>query len=269
MPKVKIENGVGLYYEIEGQGEAVVLIQGLDRDCYGMMAQRRALSSCYQVVAYDARGTGKSDTPQGPYTCTQMADDLYGLLKAIKIERAHLIGASLGGIVALECAIAYPEIVRSLILMCSFAKPDYFLQNLGRFWVRAIEKLGHALLCEEIMQWVYSREFFETKRQEIETARERLRAMEETYDIKGFQWKAEAGINADVSDRLDKVNVPTLVMAGELDHMAPPSLCERQLVKAINGSRLVIIKGAAHALFDEKPNEANREIMVFLSSVTK
>ena len=58
-------------------------------------------------------------------------------------------------------------------------------------------------------------------------------------------------------------------MAGELDHMAPPSLCERQLVKAISGSRLVIIKGAAHALFDEKPNEVNREIMVFLSSVTK
>jgi len=234
MPKIRIENGVSLYYETEGQGDAVVLIQGLDRDCYGMMAQRRALSSCYQVVAYDARGTGKSDTPQGPYTCKQMADDLYGLLKAIKIERAHLIGASLGGIVALECAIAYPEMTKSLILMCSFAKPDYYLQNLGRFWVRAIEKIGHALLCEEIMQWMYSREFFETKRQEIETARERLRAM-----------------------------------AGELDHMAPPSLCERQLVKAISGSRLVIIKGAAHALFDEKPNEVNREIMMFLSSVTK
>jgi pimeloyl-ACP methyl ester carboxylesterase len=129
MPRIRIDNGLQLYYEIEGQGEAVVLIQGLDRDCYGMMAQRRALSSCYQVVAYDARGTGKSDTPQGPYTCTQMA--------------------------------------------------------------------------------------------------------------------------------------------GELDHMAPPSLCERQLVKAISGSRLVIIKGAAHALFDEKPNEVNREIMDFLSSVTK
>ena len=96
MPTVKIESGLNIYYEIDGQGDSVVLVQGLDRDHNGMNSQRKELSKHFQVIAYDSRGTGKSDTPQGPYTCRQMADDLYGLLKVLQIEKAHIIGASLG-----------------------------------------------------------------------------------------------------------------------------------------------------------------------------
>ncbi|MCK5256295.1 MAG: alpha/beta hydrolase, partial [Deltaproteobacteria bacterium] len=125
----------------------------------------------------------------------------------------------------------------------------------------------HAHLCEEILYWVYSREFFEAQRQELEFTREKLKEMEDDYNIKGFQWKAEAGINADTTDRLDKIKSSTLVMAGELDCLVPPSLCEQQLVRKINGSRFVVMKGASHGFFDEKPEEVNKEIRAFLSSI--
>jgi proline-specific peptidase len=267
MPKIKIESGINIYYETEGQGDVVVLVQGLDRDHNGMISQKKDLSKDFQVIAYDARGTGQSDTPQGPYTCEQMADDLRGLLKALKIEKVHIIGASLGGNVAQEFAISHPEMTASLILMCAFAKPDYYLQSMGWFWVSTIEKIGHAQLCEEIMHWAYTRSFFDTQRQRIDSIRQKLEELEGTYNIKGFQWKAEAGINADTTDRLDKIKAPTLVMAGELDYFIPPSLCERQLAKCINRSRFTVIKDAAHALFDEKPEEVNKEIRAFLSSI--
>lgn len=268
MPKIKIESGLKIYYETEGQGDAVVLVQGLDGDHSGMILQGKELSTHFQVIAYDARGTGHSDTPQGPYTCKQMADDLYGLLRALKIETVHIIGASLGGNIAQEFAISYPEMTESLILMCTFSKSDYYMQNLGRFWASAIEKIGHAHLCKEIMHWTYSRKFFETQGQGLEYAFQKLKEADDSYNTKGFQWKAEAGINADTADRLYKIKTPTLVMAGEWDYLVPPSLCEQQLVKHINGSHFVVIKGAAHAFFDEKPAEVNREIQAFLSSVT-
>ena len=110
MPHVTIDSDLTIYYETEGQGDSVVLVQGLDRDHSGMISQRKELSKDFQVIAYDARGTGQSDTPEGPYTCRQMAHDLRGLLKALKIEKAHVIGTSLGGNVAQEFAISFPEI---------------------------------------------------------------------------------------------------------------------------------------------------------------
>ena len=82
MAKVTLENGISIYYEVEGHGEAVVLVQGLDRDHTGMRFQRKELAKHFQVISYDARGTGLSDTPEGPYTCLQMADDLAYLLQA-------------------------------------------------------------------------------------------------------------------------------------------------------------------------------------------
>ena len=268
MPTVKIESGLTIYYEMDGQGDSIVLIQGLDRDHNGMNLQRKDLSKHFQVIAYDARGTGQSDTPKGPYTCRQMADDLYGLLMALQIKKAHIMGASSGGHVAQEFAIVYPDMTRSLVLMGTFAKPDHYFQCMGRFWIDAIEKTGHALLCEEIMHWSYSRVFFETQKQKLDLARQKQRDIEDTYDIRGFQWKAEAGIHADTRDRLHKIKTPTLVMAGELDALIPPSMSEQQLVRSINGSTFVLIKDAAHTFFDEKPDEVNREILAFLSNIT-
>jgi len=265
MPQITIETGLSIYYEIEGKGAPLVLVQGLDRDHNGMMSQSKELSKFFQVISYDARGTGQSNTPQGPYTCRQMAEDIAALLKALEGDKVHLIGASLGGHIVQEFAINYPEMTESIVLMCTFAKPDHYLQSIGRFWINAIEKIGHAQLCEEIMHWSYTRTYFETQKPRLDAARQKLKDLDTSYNIKGFQWKVEAGINADTTGRLHQIRVPTLIMAGELDAFISPSLSEQQLAQNIVGARFEVIKGAAHAFFEEKPDEVNKSILSFLT----
>ncbi len=269
MPRIRIDTGVHLYYETEGQGDAVILVQGLDRDHRGMALQMKALAESYQVIGYDGRGVGQSDTPPGPYTCEQLADDIRGLLTALGIARTHLIGASLGGLVAQEFAINYPGMTESLILMCTFARPSSDMQSTGRFFIDSIEQMGHAHICQEMMRQAYSCKYLEAEKERFDSAWEKLRDMDATYNIRGFQWTVEAGLSADTRDRVSSIKVPVLVLAGELDDLVPPSLCAEQLVRPIIGSRLVVIKDAGHLFFDEKPGEVNREILAFLSSVRR
>jgi 3-oxoadipate enol-lactonase len=232
-----------------------------------MALQMKALADRYRVISYDSRGIGQSDTPPGPYTSAQLADDIRGLLEALGIAKTHLIGASLGGLVVQEFAINYPGMTESIILMCTFARPSSDMQSTGRFFIDAIESRGHAQICEEMMRQAYSSTYLENEKQRFDAAWEKLRELDTTYNIRGFQWTAEAGLSGDTRDRIGSIKAPTLVIAGELDDLVPPSLCEEQLVRSISGSRLVVIKEAGHLFFDEKPEEVNREILAFLSSV--
>lgn len=263
MAKVNIENGISLYYEEEGRGEAVALVQGLDRDHTGMRFQRKELAKHFRVISYDARGTGLSDTPPGPYTCLQMADDLAYLLRALGIAKAYVIGASMGGAIAQEFAIKYPQMADRLVLLCTFMKADAFVQQLAKFWMQAVEKTGHVLLCEGILPWLYTREFFENQQLALDWARKLIREQEPLYSIRGFQWKAQAALAADMTDRIHLIKAPTLVVAGELDLVVPPALCQK-LADAIKGARFTIINGGGHALFDEKPFVLNEVLLDFL-----
>jgi pimeloyl-ACP methyl ester carboxylesterase len=269
VPRIEIDTGLHLYYETEGRGDAVLLVQGLDRDHRGMALQTKVLAEHYQVISYDARGIGQSDTPPGPYTCAQLADDIRGLLKALGIGKSHLIGASLGGHVVQEFAINYPEMTGSIILMCTFARASGEMLSTGRLFIDSIESRGHAYICEEMMRQAYSSTYLENEKGRFDAAWEKLREMDATYNIRGFQWTAEAGLSADTRDRVSSIKTPALVMAGELDYLVPPSLCEEQLVRPIRGSRLVVIKDAGHLFFDEKPEAVNREILAFLASLPK
>jgi len=263
MAKITLENGINIYYEVEGQGEAVALVQGLDRDHTGMRFQRKELAKHFRVITYDTRGTGLSDTPEGPYTCLQMADDLACLLQALGIEKAHIIGASMGGAIAQEFAIKYPQMAGRLVLLCTFMKADAFVQQLAKFWMQAVEKTGHVLLCEGILPWLYTREFFENQQLALDWARKLIREQEPMYNVRGFQWKAQAALAADTSGRLHNIKAPVLVVAGELDLVVPPALC-KQLADAIRGAQFTIIKGGGHAFFDEKPFELNEVVLDFL-----
>jgi pimeloyl-ACP methyl ester carboxylesterase len=171
----------------------------------------------------------------------------------------------MGGAIAQEFAIKYPDMTGRLILFCTYSKSDAFVRQLAKFWVDALEKIGHALLCEGIMPWLYTREFFENEQMALDWARRMIREQESFYSIKGFKWKAAAAVNADTSDRLHLINTPTLVVAGEFDMVVPPALCE-QLAALIKGARFAVIKGGAHAFFDEKPFEVNEVILNFLST---
>ena len=125
MPKISV-NGFKLYYEIEGDGEPLVLIPGFAAGRETWSRQTPALSRSFRVITFDPRGVAESDKPEGPQTIRILADDLAYLLQALNIHKAHIVGASFGGFVAQEFALKYPMMTRKLVLCCtSFGGPNH------------------------------------------------------------------------------------------------------------------------------------------------
>ena len=135
MPKVRVGD-IEMHYVEAGAGAPLVLIMGFSGDYTAWGLQIRAFAERHRVIAFDNRGTGQTDTPDAPYTTRMMADDTAGLLDALGIDRAHLIGISMGGMIAQELALAYPERVSSLHLGCSLARPDAYMLALNASWRR-------------------------------------------------------------------------------------------------------------------------------------
>ena len=125
MPKISV-NGFRLYYEVEGDGEPVVLIPGFAAGRETWVRQTPSLSRNFRVITFDPRGVSESDKPEGPQSIGLLADDLAHLLQALGISRAHIVGASFGGFVAQEFALRYPFMTRKLVLCCtSFGGPNH------------------------------------------------------------------------------------------------------------------------------------------------
>jgi pimeloyl-ACP methyl ester carboxylesterase len=125
VPKVCV-NGFSLYYEIQGDGEPVVLIPGFAAGRETWVLQTPSLSRDFRVITFDPRGVSESDKPEGPQSISLLADDLAHLLQALGISKAHIVGASFGGFVAQEFALRYPFMTRKLVLCCtSFGGPKH------------------------------------------------------------------------------------------------------------------------------------------------
>src|SRR5215813_351044 len=135
MPMVKV-NGVDLNYRLEGEGaETIVLVNGLADDLESWVEQKRdLLDAGYRVLRFDNRGIGKSARPKGPYTTALMAADTKALVDHLGIGKFHLVGVSMGGMIAQEYALAHGGDLRSLALCCTYAAPGPFCSRMFRLW---------------------------------------------------------------------------------------------------------------------------------------
>ncbi len=145
-----------MFYEETGGGEPLILIMGFGGDHLAWAFQVRALAEHYRVVTFDNRGAGQSDAPELPYTIRTMADDTAGLIAALGIERAHVVGVSMGGMIAQELALAYPRRVRSLHLGCTTARPDTHMKALLATWRDMRAALTPDALVRALMLWLFS-----------------------------------------------------------------------------------------------------------------
>ncbi|UCH23353.1 MAG: alpha/beta fold hydrolase [Deltaproteobacteria bacterium] len=261
MPTLTINN-CKIYYEIDGEGDPLVLIMGLRRNIEWWCHQLPMLSKHFKVIAFDNRGAGRSDKPVMEYSIRLFADDTAGLMEELNIQSANILGISMGGYIAQELAINYPDKVRSLILGCTSCGGKRAVlmseERMQKFTTTA------GLQPEEIlrknMDIYFSDSYVNQYPEKIE---EFVQISIRHYQpLDAFERQFDACLRHDAGDRLKQITAPTLIMTGNDDPLVPPEN-SNILHALIPGSKLSIFSGGRHCFFMETAERFNREVIDF------
>ena len=264
MPKEKV-NDIEMYYEVHGEGEPLILIMG-----YGATSQDwspeiiEGFSKHYQTIIFDNRGTGQTTTSNKKNTIKQMADDIAGLLDSLNIEGTHVLGISLGGMIAQEFALSHQNRVKKLVLCSTYAGGDTrVVSQESRKIVALIRDPPKDVPLEDIvkkfMRLNLTPEYIEQNLEEVIPMG--LKYMERTRSgTRQDQW--ESIMAFDTSARLGQLHVPTLIVAGEEDIWVLPEN-SRIMNEKIPDSRLIMYPDTAHLLSESK-DQFVKDVVGFL-----
>jgi pimeloyl-ACP methyl ester carboxylesterase len=255
--------GFRMYYEEHGSGYPLLLINGLGSDHLEWLHQFPAFAARFRGIVFDNRGTGKTDVPPGPYTTAQMADDAASLLRALGIPRAHVLGVSLGGMIAQEMALRHPDRVDGLVLGCTGPGGKLSVHPSPE----ALAAFAHAKDADReaelrrMLPFLYTDACIRERPEEIEGfVRRRL---DHPTSPEGYLAQLSAAVSHDASSRLEKVRARTLVITGDADRLVNWENSLR-LAGRIPGAKLVVLPGAPHRLFAETADAFNLEVLRFL-----
>jgi 3-oxoadipate enol-lactonase len=245
MPFAQV-NGINLHYEIEGQGQPLLLVMGLGAPAAAWDPTFvREMTKTQKVITYDNRGTGLSDKPDVPYSIAMFASDAVGLLNALRLPRAHIFGVSMGGMIAQELAIHYPQRVASLILGCTTPGGKNAVQappeSLKSLEGRAGQTPEEA--AREGWKLSFSEEFISEHRTELEAHLPRVLA--HVTPRFAYERHFQATMTLRVFKQLKDINAPTLVTTGR-DDVLIPSANSEILAREIPGAELAIFDNAGH-----------------------
>jgi len=262
MPEARIR-GVRLYYETRGTGEPLVLVPGFGNGLWIWFRQAEELARRFRVVTFDPRGVARSEGRDEPFSTLDLADDLAGLLGALGLESAHVVGASFGGFVAQEFALKFPERTRSLVLACtSYGGAGHVPPPAETLAAIASTKgLNTEERVRENLLLAFSPDYLARERAEVERIT-RLRA-ENPVPEYVYQRQLQAAVGFDASRRVAGIKAPTLVVTGDADVIVPPEN-SRNLAAAIPGAELRTVSGGSHTFFIERAAEFNRIVADFV-----
>ena len=264
MPTTKA-NGITLNYQIDGDSGTkgtIVLINGLADDLASWGFQTPALVDAgYRVLSFDNRGIGASDKPAGAYTSRQMADDAKALVDQLKITGFHLMGVSMGGMIAQEYALAYPGDLKSVTLACTYGVADPFCQTMFAMWADIAKKIDVPFVMRDVSLWAFTGPFFEDRPDEAAEFAEAMAGLPMTVDA--YLSQLNVIQKHDALDRAKAIKVPTLVLAGEEDILIPVRLSKR-LHAAIPGATWQTTSGG-HACLWETPEPFNAAFLAFIA----
>jgi len=262
MPHVQA-NGINIYYESQGEGEPLFLIAGLGATHHLWELQVPSFARWYRVVTFDNRGAGDSGKPPEPYSIGLFADDTAALMDALGIERAHVYGQSMGGIIAQEFALRHPQRLRGLVLGCTtFGGPNSVLPSpQAAALLSGMPNLPPEQAVERVKELFYSPRF---RREHADEARKRIQSY---FPLRtppdAYARQLVACLTFDAYERLPQVAAPTLVINGAEDALIPPEN-SRILAQRIPGAELVLFPEAGHLFFHEVPEEADAAVADFL-----
>ncbi len=255
--------GFRMYYETHGDGFPLLLINGLGSDHGEWLFQIPAFMPLFRVVVFDNRGTGGSEVPPGPYSTAQMADDAAALLDSLGIARAHVLGVSLGGMIAQEAALRHPDRVDGLVLGCTGPGGTLSIRPSPEAMAAFVLAGGGDPEAEmrRMMPYLYTDSYINERPEEIDDfIRRRL---ENPTAPAGYAAQLAAAVSHDAAGRLEQVRARTLVITGDADRLVHRENSVR-IADRIPGARLVVLPGAPHRLFAETADAFNREVLAFL-----
>jgi 3-oxoadipate enol-lactonase len=251
-----IANGIAQYYERRGAGPPLILIHALGVDHRMWEQQYPALDAACTTFVYDVRGHGQSDIPSGPYSLSDFAEDLVGLMDALGLDQAHLAGLSMGGMIAQQFAITRPDRIRSLVLADTTSEYNQEIRRQFAERARIAEERGMAPLVEATMARWFTEEFRSAHPDIIDHVRSILTS---THAI-GYAASCRAVGEVDLTERLVSIAVPTLVLVGSKDVSTPPAMALR-IHEYIPGSTYQIVPDAAHLSNVSSPDEFNQAVL--------
>ena len=265
MPKVKV-NDIQMYYELKGEGFPLVMIQGLGGNLEGWNPRLvEELSKHFKLILFDNRGAGRTDLSKREYTMRLFADDTAGLMNALGIPKAHILGMSMGGMIAQELAINHPQKVFKLILCSTSSQSSYSKEG-----SRVLEAMSRSSI-EELTKLILSFSFTldypqdllkqnpvvvfgptsEFVKENPDSARLLLQqGTKHPTSQEGFRHQYDAVLGFNTQARLQQIKVPTLVLQGKKDRLVPPENGSI-LAKAIPNAKLVYLENSAHLLVEE------------------
>jgi pimeloyl-ACP methyl ester carboxylesterase len=230
------------------------------------LQQVPVLSTCFRVIILDNRDVGRSSTVSHSYTIADMADDLAGLVDALGIERTHVLGLSMGAMIAQEFALRHANRLDRLVLTgCGGAPARSAVDPIGIWsWVKANDATGEVFGGQQLTS-LFSTAFLRN-REAVQQTSALLAANPYPVTPEAYQRQAQAYLNFDSLDRLGGITAPTLVIVGEQDLVTPPWIA-REVADAILGARFEVIRGAgsSHVVPIERPDEFNQLVSNFLT----
>lgn len=270
MPYV-VSRDAKIYYEVMGEGPPLILVEGLGYSMWMWIMQRDDLSKDLKLIMFDNRGVGKSDKPSYPYTMDLFAEDLKAVLDACGIEKAHILGVSMGGMIAQQFSLKYPSRVRSLILVATHhggkdivPPPPDTLQAM--FGPSPPEIKNEKELYKYKMKYAFSREWYNNNPEILNNLIE-LR-LSEPQPLEAYLNQASAVFNFDLSKDVSKIFSPTLIIHGDADMVVPVENAFK-LHEKIPRSSLIIFRNAGHLVHIERAKEFNKLVRIFIDLVEK
>lgn len=260
-------NDIDINYSLQGDGaQTVVLINGLADELESWAYQTPALLEAgYRVLSFDNRGIGRTSKPAGPYSSALLAADAKGLVDTLGLTDFHLMGVSMGGMIAQTYALAYPGDLRSLTLACTYAAPGPFCSRMYSLWADIARVQGVPTVMRDVTLWAFTLDFFQTRQAELIEFETAMRFMDQP--VHAYLAQLAVIQNHDTSAELGAITVPTLAIAGEEDILIPTRL-SRDLHELIPGSRWATTPGG-HGCIWEHPDGFNTTFIEFLNDTSR